>query len=111
MKDIDYLTTLAGYIHWKLTGRKVLGVGDASGMIPIDPSTGNYSAEMVGKFDSLIKDKAYPRTLTDILPEVLSAGQDAGKLTPEGAEGLTCRAICSRAHHSARRKAMREPAW
>lgn len=88
LKDIDYLTTLAGYIHWKLTGRKVLGVGDASGMIPIDPSTGNYSAEMVGKFDSLIKDKAYPWTLTNILPEVLSAGQDAGKLTAEGARRL-----------------------
>ena len=52
--DIKFLTTLAGYIHWQLTGEKVLGIGDASGMIPIDPATKQYSAEMVKKFDDLV---------------------------------------------------------
>lgn len=88
VKDIDFLTTLAGYIHWQLTGEKVLGVGDASGMIPVDPTTKDYSAEMVGKFDRLIEAKAYPWKLLDIMPKVLVAGQDAGKLTAEGAHRL-----------------------
>ena len=57
--EIDFLTTLAGYIHWQLTGEKVLGVGDASGMIPIDPATKNYSSRMVEKFDELIAPKGY----------------------------------------------------
>ncbi len=60
VKDIDYLTTLAGYIHWQLTGEKVLGVGDASGMLPIDPATKDYSAEMVEKFDNLVAPKGFP---------------------------------------------------
>lgn len=88
VKDIDYLTTLAGYIHWQLTGRKVLGIGDASGMLPIDPETKDYYAHMVTKFDNLVADKAFPWKLTDILPKVLSAGEDAGTLTPEGARKL-----------------------
>ena len=54
VQAIDFLTTLAGFIHWQLTGRRVLGIGDASGMLPIDPATKDYSAEMVAKFDSLI---------------------------------------------------------
>ena len=54
VKDIKFLTTLAGYVHWQITGEKVLGIGDASGMLPIDPTTHNYSAEMVAKFDKLI---------------------------------------------------------
>ena len=78
------MTTLAGYIHWKLTGRKVLGVGDASGMFPIDPATGTYYGDMVEKFEKRVDGK-YPWKLTGILPEVLSAGEDAGTLTPEGA--------------------------
>ncbi|HPB04436.1 MAG TPA: FGGY family carbohydrate kinase, partial [Bacteroidaceae bacterium] len=57
VKDIDFLTTLAGYIHWQLTGKKVLGVGDASGMIPVDPATKTYNATMVKKFDKLIAAK------------------------------------------------------
>ena len=88
VKDIKYLTTLAGYIHWQLTGKKVIGVGDASGMLPVDPETKNYNAEMVAKFDNLIADKGYPWKLTDILPEVLVAGQNAGVLTDEGAKRL-----------------------
>lgn len=88
VKDIDFLTTLAGYIHWQITGEKVLGIGDASGMLPIDPATKDYSAEMVAKFDSLIADKGYGWKLNDILPKVLSAGEGAGFLTPEGAQSL-----------------------
>lgn len=83
--DIDFLTTLAGYIHWKLTGERVLGVGDASGMIPVDPETKNYDASMVAKFDRLVAPKGFAWTLSDILPTVLVAGEAAGHLTPEGA--------------------------
>lgn len=86
--EIDFLTTLAGYIHWQLTGEKVLGVGDASGMIPIDPATKNYSAQMVEKFDELIAPKGYSWKLADILPRVLMAGESAGVLTEEGAARL-----------------------
>ena len=88
VKDINYLTTLAGFIHWQITGKKVLGIGDASGMLPIDPVTKNYSAEMVAKFDELIDPKGYNWKLLDILPKVLSAGENAGFLTPEGAKML-----------------------
>lgn len=86
--EIDFLTTLAGYIHWQLTGEKVLGVGDASGMIPIDPATKNYSSQMVEKFDELIAPKGYSWKLADILPRVLMAGESAGVLTEEGAARL-----------------------
>ncbi len=85
VKDIDFLTTLAGYIHWQITGKKVLGVGDASGMIPVDPATKTYDATMVEKFDKLVAPKGFGWKLLDILPEVLVAGQNAGFLTPEGA--------------------------
>ena len=88
VKDIKFLTTLAGYVHWQLTGEKVLGIGDASGMLPIDPTTHNYSAEMVAKFDKLIAPKEYSWKLEDILPKVLSAGENAGVLTPEGSKKL-----------------------
>lgn len=88
VKDIKFQTTLAGYIHWALTGRKVLGVGDASGMMPVDPKTGRYDAKMVEKFDKLIEPKGYGWKLMDIFPEVLSAGEDAGLLTAEGAARL-----------------------
>ena len=83
--SIDFLTTLAGYIHWQLTGRRVLGIGDASGMIPVDPQTRDYSAEMVEKFDALVAPYGFSWKLRDILPEALVAGQDAGCLTAEGA--------------------------
>ena len=86
--DIDFLTTLAGYVHWQLTGQKVLGVGDASGMIPVDPNTKTYDATMVEKFDKLIEPKGFGWKLLDILPKSLNAGENAGFLTPEGAEKL-----------------------
>ncbi|MEE0362775.1 MAG: FGGY family carbohydrate kinase, partial [Prevotella sp.] len=65
VKDIDYLTTLAGYIHWLITGERVLGIGDASGMLPIDPQTKNYSAAMIEKFDNLVADRGYQWKLAD----------------------------------------------
>lgn len=85
VKDIDFFTTLAGFVHYKLTGRKVLGVGDASGMFPIDMKTGTYDENMIAKFDTLAKDAALSKGLKDLLPEVLSAGENAGILTAEGA--------------------------
>lgn len=85
VKDLGFLTTLAGYVHWKLTGRKVLGVGDASGMFPIDTKTGNYDQRMVEAFDDLTKAHHFPWRLETILPSILSAGEDAGKLTDTGA--------------------------
>ncbi|MDE6205043.1 MAG: ATPase, partial [Duncaniella sp.] len=88
VKDITYLTTLAGYIHWQLTGEKVLGVGDASGMLPVDPATKDYSAEMIEKFDSLVAPEDFPWKLEDILPRILVAGKDAGHLTEKGARML-----------------------
>ena len=88
VKDITYLTTLAGYIHWQITGKKVLGIGDASGMLPIDSTTKNYCADMVEKFGRLVEPYGYSWKLNDILPQVLSAGENAGTLTAEGARRL-----------------------
>ena len=79
--DIRFLTTLAGYVHWKLTGAKVLGIGDASGMFPIDDATRDYDGRMLGAFDAL----APQLSLAELLPEVLPAGAAAGALTAEGA--------------------------
>jgi sugar (pentulose or hexulose) kinase len=88
VKDIKFQTTLAGYIHWQITGEKVLGIGDASGMIPIDSTTNDYDAEMVGKFDKLIAPKGFGWKLLDIFPKVLLAGENAGTLTEEGAKKI-----------------------
>ncbi len=88
LSRIDLLTTLAGYIHFKLTGRRVLGVGEASGVFPINSKTNDYNAGMVARFDGLIRDEGFAWTLRDILPSVLNAGEDAGALTPEGAKLL-----------------------
>ena len=85
VKDIRFFTTLAGWVHYWLTGKKVLGIGDASGMMPIDSEKLDFNADMIDRFDSLVADKHYPWKLRDILPEVLSAGQNAGTLTAEGA--------------------------
>lgn len=85
---IDFFTTLAGYVHWILTGKKVLGIGDASGMFPIDSATLDYNKNMVQKFNSLISDKNLGWTLDKILPECLMAGKDAGILSDEGAKLL-----------------------
>lgn len=107
--DVAHVTTLAGYVHWRLTGRRVLGVGDASGMFPIDSASGRYDTGMLAAFDGLLADRGLlagrrhdvsahtesrPPTLRSattvdvLLPEVLTAGQDAGHLTPEGATWL-----------------------
>ena len=83
--DIAYLTTLAGYLHWKMTGRKVMGVGEASGMFPIDSDKLDYNEAMVQKFDALLTARGFGWKLRDILPEVLTAGENAGHLTEEGA--------------------------
>ena len=83
VKDIAYLTTLAGYIHWRLTGKKVMGVGEASGMFPIDSATCDYNEGMVQKFKTLTG-----IDLRDILPKVLPAGTNAGMLTEAGARFL-----------------------
>ena len=88
VKDIDFVTTLAGYIHWQLTGEKVIGIGDGSGMIPIDPATKNYNARMVEKFDAILEKNGLGWKLENILPKVLVAGENAGILTEEGAKRL-----------------------
>ncbi len=88
VSKITFFTTLAGYIHWKLSGEKVLGVGEASGMFPIDSTKGDFDAKMVAQFDELIADKGYAWKLGDILPKVLNAGENAGALTAEGAKLL-----------------------
>lgn len=83
--SIDYVTTLAGYIHWLLTDSKVIGVGDASGIFPIDEGTHTYHPAMVGQFDELIAAKGYPWKLQSVLPQVLLSGEQAGVLTAAGA--------------------------
>lgn len=85
---IHYMTTLAGYIHWLLTGSKSLGIGDASGMFPVDERTQNYSENMMKQFDDLISHKGYPWQLSDILPAVHTSGEQAGTLTAIGASIL-----------------------
>jgi sugar (pentulose or hexulose) kinase len=88
VKDIDFITTLAGYVHWKLTGKKTLGVGDASGMFPVDSAVCNYNSQMLKQFDALIAPHNYGWKIADILPAVLNAGEDAGTLTAQGAKLL-----------------------
>jgi len=85
---IAHMTTLAGLVHWKLTGRKVVGVGDASGMFPIDPRTTQFDTAMLGKFDQLFASEGLPWSVAEILPEVLPAGHGAGTLTESGARLL-----------------------
>ncbi|AOT56684.1 xylulokinase [Weissella soli] len=88
VKDIDFITTLAGYVHWKVSGEKVLGIGDASGVFPIDMHTKNYDQSMVERFDKLRSVQQYHWQLSDILPKVLAAGETAGVLTAAGARLL-----------------------
>lgn len=88
VKDVAYFTTLAGYIHWKLTGVKALGIGDASGMFPIDVEKKDFNEEMIRKFDELVEEKHFPWKLRDIMPKVMVAGEEAGVLTEEGAKLL-----------------------
>ena len=88
VKDVAYFTTLSGYIHWQLTGQRVLGIGDASGMFPINIQDKDFDSGMIEKFDELVKDKGFPWKLRQIMPRVLTAGEDAGVLTEEGAKRL-----------------------
>lgn len=88
VSQIDFLTTLEGYIHWQLTGEKVLGVGEASGMFPIDIHTKDYNANMIKQFDELIAGEGFSWNLKQIMPKVLVAGEHAGVLTKEGARML-----------------------
>lgn len=95
---IDYLTTLAGYIHLLLTGKRVIGIGEASGMFPIDPTALNYDADMLSQFRALVSDRNLPWDIKNILPQVLVAGEDAGTLTEAGARlldpsGMLCSGI------------------
>lgn len=88
VKDVDFITTLAGYVHWKLSGEKVLGVGDASGVFPIDDLSHDYNQDMMDKFNGLKAIKQYHWSLPEILPAVKVAGEQAGMLTAEGAKLL-----------------------
>jgi sugar (pentulose or hexulose) kinase len=88
VKDVRFITTVAGYVHWKLTGQKVLGVGEASGMFPIDLKTGAFDSRMIAQFDQKIEALKLPWQLGEILPSVLSAGEKGGELTAEGARRL-----------------------
>ena len=86
--DIDFMTTLAGYIHWQLTGERTVGICEASGMFPVDPAAKQYNARMLEQFQELIAPKGYPWKLAEILPKVQSAGGNAGVLTEAGAKLL-----------------------
>lgn len=88
VERIRFLSTLACYIHWMLTGRKVAGVGEASGLFPVDTDTMEYDREMMAKFNALIEEKHFPWKIRDLLPDILMAGEDAGTLTEEGAKLL-----------------------
>ncbi|MBQ5756477.1 MAG: ATPase, partial [Erysipelotrichaceae bacterium] len=85
LKDLSYITTLAGYVHYLLSGEKVMGIGEASGMFPIDSKTMDYDEQMVEKFNALDEVKAYGLDLKSLLPKVIKAGEDAGTLTKKGA--------------------------
>ncbi len=86
VKDISYMTTLAGYVHWKLTGEKVVGIGEASGMFPIDTVKKNYNEKMAGIFNEILEDAGMTYKFEEIMPRVLVAGENGGVLTEEGAK-------------------------
>lgn len=88
VKDVNFITTLAGYVHWQLTGEKVLGIGDASGMFPIDSNSKDYDHTILATFNDLISNRQFNWSLEHILPKVLVAGQNAGTLTTKGAKLL-----------------------
>ena len=81
VRNLDYVTTLSGYIHWKLTGQKVIGIGDAAGMFPIDSEKLDYDAQMKEKFEKLVVPYGFDWTFDQVMPKVLVAGQEAGRLT------------------------------
>lgn len=83
--QVDFVTTLAGYVHWQLTGNKAVGIGEASGIFPIDEKTLDYNADMAAKFDALTAKEGFGKKLCQVFPSVLTAGEKAGRLTKEGA--------------------------
>ena len=86
VEKVRYMTTLAGYIHWYLTDEKVLGIGDASGMFPIDSETQDYRDDIIQRFNKKFSEKGYTQDVRDILPKVVVAGEYAGRLTETGAK-------------------------
>ncbi|CAM2911909.1 MULTISPECIES: xylulokinase [Staphylococcus] len=88
VKDVAYLTTLSGYVHWQLTDEKVLGIGDASGMFPIDAQQNTYRKDLMAQFDALMKEQGFSQSIESILPKVYQAGERAGLLTATGAKRL-----------------------
>lgn len=88
VEKIDYVSTLSAYIHYKLTGEKVIGIGDAAGIFPIDSEMLDYDAEMLKKFNQLIEKYDYDWEIQNVLPKVLVSGEQAGVLTKEGAAFL-----------------------
>ena len=82
---VRFLTTLAGYVHWQLTGQRVLGIGDASGMFPIDDATRDYDRQAIDQFDRLVVERVPEFRLAEVLPAILPAGEPAGNLTDAGA--------------------------
>ena len=96
VKDIDFVATLAAYVHWQLTGQKVIGVGDASGMFPVDMNTKDYDERMIGLFEEKIASKGVFLKIREIFPASLNAGADAGKLTETTPAGdLVAMAHCN----------------
>ncbi len=85
---VAHITTLAGYVHYMLTGVNAVGIGEASGMFPIDSGKNNYDEEMLAKFEKLVESRSLPWSIREVLPAVLMAGDDAGALTEAGAEKL-----------------------
>jgi len=85
VKDIAFFTTLAGYVHWKLTGKKVIGIGDASGMFPVDTASLNYNSKMLEKFSQIVSSYNFGWNIKNILPSIVNTGETAGVLSPEGA--------------------------
>lgn len=88
VREIAHITTLAGYVHFLLTGENAVGIGEASGMFPIDSEALGYDAVMLDKFGALTEKYGFDWNLRDILPKVLTAGQAAGLLTASGSAYL-----------------------
>src|SRR3954468_9917660 len=108
---ISHLTTLAGYVHWQLTGQQVLGIGDASGMFPIDTAAGSYDATMLSQFDELLAERGSDVRLAELLPSILLAGEPAGELTDESPLRIAPSADSRPASRCAHQKATPERAW
>ncbi|MCQ9844241.1 ATPase, partial [Staphylococcus aureus] len=88
VNEVNYITTLAGYIHWYLTGEKVLGIGDASGMFPVDVDRKMYRTDLLEEADLLLNKEGFHKSVIDVLPQIKVAGENAGYLTDEGARLL-----------------------